>query len=321
MALEQIRGENADAVGSLVARRRAPRDADGRASLPRQPRCRGDAGDPSRRSAAARRDEWRGDGPADHRAPPAGKESRRALSERPAFAGGPRAGLRIGASSRPFGTRAQERIVGRTRDVTRREGGLVESVRRAAFLEMDGRCVDAGADRGGRLVCRESIRGGACRDPTCRRAAAGQSHGRSGARPFRGRHALRVERGAVEDQGLAVHSRQSVLRYRDSERPLPEIARELGWTRCWRAPSSRAATACGSRFSSCARGPSRCLRRRTPGRSIMRSCCTTSWREIADSVHARLAPADARARRAAKRDVNPAAEKAFLPGCITSSGP
>src|SRR5215208_4056352 len=37
-------------------------------------------------------------------------------------------------------------------------------------------------------------------------------------------------------------------------------------------------------------------------------------REIADSIHARLAPAEAKARRAAKRVVSPAAEKAFLAG-------
>ena len=119
--------------GSLVARRRAPRDADGRASLPRQPRCRRDAGDPSRRSAAARRVEWRGDGPADHRAPPAGKESRRALSERPAFAGGPRAGgSGIGACTATSEREPRSESPGRTRDVARREGGLVESVRRSS---------------------------------------------------------------------------------------------------------------------------------------------------------------------------------------------
>ena len=39
-------------------------------------------------------------------------------------------------------------------------------------------------------------------------------------------YALSAELSKID--GLAVHSRQSVLRYRESDRPLPEIARELG---------------------------------------------------------------------------------------------
>ena len=127
-------------------------------------------------------------------------------------------------------------------------------------------------------------------------------------------YALSAELSKI--QGLAVHSRQSVLRYRDSERPLPEIARELGVD----------ALLEGAVFKSgdSVRITVQLLRARPEQQMLAASHAgpldhalvlhNVVAREIADSVHARLAPADARERRAAKRVVSPAAEKAFLAG-------
>ena len=127
-------------------------------------------------------------------------------------------------------------------------------------------------------------------------------------------YALSTELSKIE--ALTVYSRQSVLRYRGSDRPLPEIARELGVD----------ALVEGAVFKSgdSVRVTVQLLRARPEQQMLAAShdgllshaliLHNVVAHELADSVHARLAPADAQKRRAAKRVVNPAAEKAFLAG-------
>jgi serine/threonine-protein kinase len=127
-------------------------------------------------------------------------------------------------------------------------------------------------------------------------------------------YALSAELSKIE--GLSVQSRQSVLRYRGSDRPLPEIARELGVD----------ALLEGAVFKSgdSVRITVQLLRARPEEQMLAASHAgpldhalvlhNVVAREIADSVYARLAPAEARESRAARRAVNPAAEKEFLAG-------
>ena len=127
-------------------------------------------------------------------------------------------------------------------------------------------------------------------------------------------YALSTELSKIE--GLAVHSRQSVLRYRGSDRPLPEIARELEVD----------ALLEGAVFKSgdSVRITVQLLRARPEQQMLAAShygplnqalvLHNVVARAIADSVHARLAPAEAKARRAAKRVVSPAADQSFLAG-------
>ena len=127
-------------------------------------------------------------------------------------------------------------------------------------------------------------------------------------------YALSAELSKID--GLAVHSRQSVLRYRGSDRPLPEIARELGVDALLEGAVFRSGDS--------VRITVQMLRARPEQQMLAASHVgpldhalvlhNVVAREIADSVHARLAPAEARARRAAKRAVNPAAEREFLAG-------
>ncbi|HKP15965.1 MAG TPA: protein kinase [Gemmatimonadaceae bacterium] len=127
-------------------------------------------------------------------------------------------------------------------------------------------------------------------------------------------YALTTELSRIE--GLAVQSRQSVLRYRGSDRPLPEIARELGVD----------ALVEGAVFKSgdSVRITVQLLRAR-PEQQMLAATHTGPLdhalvlhnvvaHQIADSVHARLAPAEARRRQGARHVVIPAAEKAFLAG-------
>ena len=127
-------------------------------------------------------------------------------------------------------------------------------------------------------------------------------------------YALTAELSKIE--GLAVHSRQSVLRYRGSDRPLPEIARELGVDALVEGAVFRSGDSVRITVK---------LLRARPEEQMLAASHVGSLdhalvlhnvvaSEIADSVHARIAPADARERRAAKRVVNPAAEKEFLAG-------
>ena len=205
---------------------------------------------------------------------------------------------------------------GRTRDVARRGGGLVESVRRAAsWKRMAALATLVLVAVAGWIAASRFAKAHA----EIRRIAVLPLANLTGD-PELGHfvdgvhYALSAELSKI--QGLSVHSRQSVLRYRDSERPLPEIARELGVD----------ALLEGAVFKSgdSVRITVQLLRARPEQQMLAASHAgplehalvlhNVVAREIADSIHARLAPADARERRAAKRVVSPAAEKAFLAG-------
>jgi TolB-like protein len=205
---------------------------------------------------------------------------------------------------------------GRTPDVARRGGGLVEFARRAAsWKRMAAVATLVLVAVAGWIAASRFARAPA----EIRRVAVLPLANLTGD-PELGHfvdgvhYALSAELSKIP--GLAVHSRQSVLRYRDSERPLPEIARELGVD----------ALIEGAVFKSgdSVRITVQLLRARPEQQMLAASHVgpldhalvlhNVVAREIADSIHARLAPADARERRAAKRVVNPAAEKAFLAG-------
>jgi TolB-like protein len=205
---------------------------------------------------------------------------------------------------------------GVTRDVARRGGGLAESVRRAAVLKRTAAVATLVLVAVAGWIAASRF---ASAPAEIRRVAVLPLANLTGD-PELGHfvdgmhYALSAELSKI--QGLSVHSRQSVLRYRDSERPLPEIARELGVD----------ALLEGAVFKSgdSVRITVQLLRARPEQQMLAASHAgpldhalvlhNVVAREIADSVHARLAPAAARERRAAKRVVNPAAEKAFLAG-------
>ena len=127
-------------------------------------------------------------------------------------------------------------------------------------------------------------------------------------------YALSAELSKIE--GLAVHSRQSVLRYRGSERPLPEIARELGVDALLEGAVFKSGDSVRITVQMLRARPERQMLAASHAGPLDHALVLHNVvaREIADSVHARLAPAESRKRRAAKRVVNPAAEKEFLAG-------
>ena len=204
----------------------------------------------------------------------------------------------------------------RTPDVARRAGGLDESVRRAAsrkwmaavatlvLVAVAGWIVASRIARAHAQIRRVAVLplANLTGDPELGHFVDGMHY------------ALSAELSKIP--GLAVQSRQSVLRYRDSERPLPEIARELGVDALLEGAVLKSGDS--------VRITVQLLRARPEQQMLAASHAAlldhalvlhnVVAREIADSVHARLAPADARERRAAKRVVSPAAEKAFLAG-------
>ena len=115
---------------------------------------------------------------------------------------------------------------------------------------------------------------------------------------------------------LAVHSRQSVLRYRGSDRPLPEIARELGVDALLEGAVFRSGDSVRITVQLLRARPEQQVLAATHYGPLSQALVLHNVvaRELADSVHARLAPAAAQARRNAERRVDPAAEKAFLAG-------
>jgi len=127
-------------------------------------------------------------------------------------------------------------------------------------------------------------------------------------------YALSAELSKIE--GLSVHSRQSVLRFRGSERPLPEIARELGVDALLEGAVFRSGDSVRITIHMLRARPEQQMLAASHSGPLDHALVLHNVvaRVIADSVHARLAPAEARARRAAKRVVNPAAEKEFLAG-------
>ena len=127
-------------------------------------------------------------------------------------------------------------------------------------------------------------------------------------------YALSAELGKIE--GLTVYSRQSVLRYRGSDRPLPEIARELGADALLEGAVLKSGDSVRITVQLLRARPEQQMLAATHSGPLSHALVLHNVvaREIADSVHARLAPAEARKRRAAKRAVDPAAEKAFLAG-------
>ena len=127
-------------------------------------------------------------------------------------------------------------------------------------------------------------------------------------------YALSAELSKIE--GLAVHSRQSVLRFRGSDRPLPEIARELGVDALLEGAVFKSGDSVRITVQLLRARPEQQMLAATHYGPLSHALVLHNVlaRAIADSVHARLAPREAGARRAAKRVVNPAAEKAFLTG-------
>ena len=127
-------------------------------------------------------------------------------------------------------------------------------------------------------------------------------------------YALSAELSKIE--GLAVHSRQSVLRYRGSDRPLPEIARELGVDALVEGAVFRSGDSVRITVQMLRARPEQQMLAATHEGPLDHALVLHNVvaRELADSVHARLAPAEARERRAAKRAVHPAAEREFLAG-------
>jgi len=115
---------------------------------------------------------------------------------------------------------------------------------------------------------------------------------------------------------LTVYSRQSVLRYRGSDRPLPEIARELGVDALLEGAVFKSGDSVRITVHLLRARPEQQMLEATHDGLLSHALVLHNVvaREIADSVHARLAPAEARERRAAKRVVDPAADKAFLAG-------
>ena len=138
-----------------------------------------------------------------------------------------------------------------------------------------------------RLVDLQSITGA---HPTNRRASAGEPNGRSGAGLFRGWHARRLDRGAGEDEALAVYSRQSVFAIRGAISRSRRSRASSALMHSWRARSSRAATACASPPRSCERG-----RRSTSGLQRTRGLSTRRCRS--GSGRARHCPGHTDARR------------------------
>jgi eukaryotic-like serine/threonine-protein kinase len=127
-------------------------------------------------------------------------------------------------------------------------------------------------------------------------------------------YALSTELSKID--GLEVQSRQSVLRYRGSDRPLPDIARELGVDALLEGAVFRSGDSVRITVQLLRARPEQLMLAASHYGPLDHAIVLHNVvaRAIADSVHARLDPAEARERRAAKRVVNPAAEKVFLAG-------
>ncbi|HEX6307155.1 MAG TPA: protein kinase [Longimicrobiales bacterium] len=127
-------------------------------------------------------------------------------------------------------------------------------------------------------------------------------------------YALSAELSKIE--ALTIHSRQSVLRYRDSDLPLPEIARELGVDALLEGAVFRSGDSVRITVQLLRARPEQHVLAATHYGPLSQALVLHNVvaREIADSVHARLAPAAAQRRRANERIVDPAAEKAFREG-------
>jgi serine/threonine-protein kinase len=127
-------------------------------------------------------------------------------------------------------------------------------------------------------------------------------------------YALSSELAKIE--ALTVYSRQSVLRFRGSDRPLPEIARELGVDALLEGAVFKSGDSVRITVQLLRARPEQQVLAATHAGPLSHALVLHNVvaREIADSVHARLAPAEARERRAAKRVVDPAVEKEFLAG-------
>ena len=127
-------------------------------------------------------------------------------------------------------------------------------------------------------------------------------------------YALSAELAKIE--ALTVYSRQSVLRYRGSDLPLPEIARELGVDALLEGAVFKSGDSVRITVQLLRARPEQQMLAATHDGLLSHALILHNVvaHEIADSVHARLAPAEAQKRRAAKRVVNPDAEKAFLAG-------
>jgi len=133
-------------------------------------------------------------------------------------------------------------------------------------------------------------------------------------------YALSSELARIE--GLTVYSRQSVLRYGRSDLPLPEIARELGVDALLEGAVFKSGDSVRITVQFLRARPEQHMLAATHTGLLSQALVLHNVvaREIADSVHARLAPAQARERRAAQRAVDPAAEKAFLEGLYHLEG-
>ncbi|HEU4719892.1 MAG TPA: protein kinase [Gemmatimonadaceae bacterium] len=207
-------------------------------------------------------------------------------------------------------------LPGRERDFTRRDGGLPQSVRRAR----SSRWMAAVAALlvlavGGWLAARRFASA-----PTQIRRVAVLPLANLTGDPKLGyfvdgvHYALTAELSKID--GLDVQSRQSVLRYRGSDRPLPEIARELGVDALLEGAVFRSGDSVRISVRLLRARPEQQMLAATHYGPLEHALVLHNVvaHAIADSVHARLAPVEARERRAAKRAVNPAAEKAFLAG-------
>jgi TolB-like protein len=127
-------------------------------------------------------------------------------------------------------------------------------------------------------------------------------------------YALTTELSKIE--GLVVQSRQSVLRYRDSERSLPDIARELGVDALVEGAVFKSGDSVRITVQLLRARPEQQMLAATHSGPLDHALVLHNVvaHQIADSIHARLAPAEARRRQAARHVADPAAEKAFLAG-------
>lgn len=127
-------------------------------------------------------------------------------------------------------------------------------------------------------------------------------------------YALSAQLSKIE--ALTVFSRQSVLRYKGSDLPLPEIARQLGADALLEGGVFKSGDSVRITVQLLRARPERQMLAATHSGLLSHALVLHNVvaREIADSIHARMAPAEAEERRTAERTADPAAEKAFLSG-------
>jgi DNA-binding SARP family transcriptional activator/TolB-like protein len=114
---------------------------------------------------------------------------------------------------------------------------------------------------------------------------------------------------------LTVYSRQSVLRYEDSDRPLPEIAGELGVDALVEGAVFKSGDSVRISVQLVRAEPERHLFSETFTGPLNRALALqgTVARAVADATRATVTP-DVRARLASSRAVDPAAQEAYLTG-------